>query len=207
MTSLRRSRLRAASILFLLVSTSVLGAPPVALGHAELDTIIPADKTTVLGEPPSEIVATFTQHLDPAKSSLRLVDSGNAVIAEGSTVDTDRLTMRLSVPATLAPGVYTVRWTSFSTDDGESDRGTTTFTLTAPTPPPSVAPTAAPSVAVTPSASPSALPSVAPAPSPSPPPTAPVASTADALIPIVVVVLALLGLGLWLLRGRARRAG
>ena len=113
-------------------------------------------------------------------------------------------TMRLALTEGLAPGTYTIRWTSFSTEDNEQARGTTTFTVAAastpsPSPTPSVA-TAAPSVA------PSVAPSIPPAgsASPSAPPTAPAASTGDAVIPIVAALLVLAGLGVWLLRGRTR---
>ena len=201
MTSRRPARLVAA-VAF--VTLLVLAAPAAVLGHAELDEVSPADKSTVAGAP-AEIVMTFTQDLDPARSNIRLVNAANTVVADASTVDAPR-TMRLPVPTDLPPGVYTARWVSFSSEDNEQDRGTTTFTITAATPPPTVAPTAPPSVA--PSVSPTLAPSVPPsvAPSPSAPPTSPTTSTTDALLPIVVVVPAVLGLGLWLLRGRARRA-
>jgi methionine-rich copper-binding protein CopC len=201
MTPRRLGRRAVAVALFVLL---VASTPPAVLGHAELATVSPADTSTVQGSP-DEIVMTFTQNLDPAKSSIRLVDAVGKVIVEGSTVAAGRpRELDLVVPVPLAPGVYTIRWTSFSTEDGEQARGTTTFTVAAaPTPSPTPLPT--PSAAA-PSVSPSVAPSLAPtvAPSPSPPPTAPAASTGDALVPIVFALLVLAGLGLWLLRGRSR---
>ena len=202
MTTRHPARLAAALPVLLLV---VVGLPGAVQAHAGLDTVNPKDASTVVG-PPSEVVMTFTQHLDPARSNIKLVNAGGTVVAQDSTVDADKLTMRLPVPSDLPAGAYTARWVSFSTDDNEQDRGTTTFTVTAATPPPTAPPTAPASVA--PSASPSAAvasdaPSVAP--SASPGATTPTASTTDALIPIVVVVLAILGLGAWF-AARSRRA-
>ena len=55
-----------------------------AFGHAELATMTPADKSTV--PPPTEIVATFTEDLDPAGSSLVVVDPSISVLAQGGNV-------------------------------------------------------------------------------------------------------------------------
>ena len=197
------SRLRRAARLALVLAFVV---PSIALGHAELEAIDPPDRGTVTGSP-TEIVGSFSQTLDPAKSSFRVVNAANSVVAEGGTIDPDKTTMRLVLTTPLGPGSYTIRWTSFSTEDNEQERGTTTFTVVAATPPPSATP--APSVAAStpPSAAPSpSLATPAPVASSSAPPSAPAATTSDVLIPIVVVVLAILGLGLWLLRGRSRRA-
>ena len=193
--------------LFLALIGGALIGPTAALADAELDTATPADKSTVQGSP-TEIVMTFTQHLDPAKSSIRLVDAGGTVIAEGSTVDADRTPMRLASASPLAAGVYTTRWTSFSADDAEQDRGTTTFTVVAaPSAAPSSAPSVGPSVGPSAAASiaaPSIVTSVAPSAAPSPAPTTPAASTGDVVIPVAVALIVLVGLGLWLLRGRGR---
>jgi methionine-rich copper-binding protein CopC len=193
----------------------LLIAPGVALAHAELDTVTPKDKGTVPA--PTQIVMTFTENLNPSGSNIRLVDASNAVIAQGGTVDPStpkQMTLDLSATP-LAPGAYTIRWTSTSALDGDVARGTTTFTATAATAPPA-SPSAAPSA-------PSAEPSVADSPSPAASPTgissdAPVASGSDtsggsgstsgtdAIVPIVVGVAVLGGLGWWLLRGRSRSA-
>ena len=199
----RASQTRRASIAFvaaLLAGLIVL--PATALGHAELDTVIPADKATVQG-PPAEIVMTFTETLDPAKSSIKLVDAGGTVIVEGSTVDTsDAKVMRLALPAGLAAATYTARWISASAQDGDLDHGTTTFTVeAAATPSPSSTPAPAESATAAPASAP---PSIAPSPAASAAPTAATASTSDAIVPIVVALAVLVGLGLWLLRGRAR---
>ena len=187
----------------LAVLSVLLAAPATALGHAELDTVSPADKSTVEGSP-TEIVTTFTQDLDPAKSSIRVVDAAGKVVVQGGTVAAGSpREMVLALATPLPPGAYQIRWISFSSEDDERDSGTTTFTVTAaPTP----SPTTAPSASIAPSEPASVAPSIAPSvvPAPSAPPTTPAASTSDALIPIVAVLVVIAALGLWLLRGRSR---
>jgi methionine-rich copper-binding protein CopC len=181
-------------------------APAVALGHAELATASPADKSTV-STPPTEIVFTFSEPVVPAKSSLKLVDASGKIVADGSTVDpTDPKTMRLAV-SPQPPGTYTVRWTTASALDGDIAHGTTTFTIAAATPSPSQVPSASPSVAASEAATPSPS---APAPSASPSAsgdTGTQTSTSDAVIPVIAALLILGVLGLWLLRSRSRRVG
>jgi len=192
----------------LLVATVLLILAPSAVrGHAELDTISPADKSS--GPSPTEIVGTFVQNLDPSKSSFALVDSTGTVVAKGGQVASDDVRkMTLPLTAPLAPGAYEIRWTTVSTEDGELARGTTTFTVVAATPSPSVAPsaTASPSTAPSVSASPSAAPVASPSPSPSRG-GGTSTSTSDALIPVIAALIVLGALGLWLLRGRSRRVG
>jgi methionine-rich copper-binding protein CopC len=192
----------------LLVATVLLIlAPSAVLGHAELDTISPADKSS--GPSPTEIVGTFVQNLDPSKSSFALVDSTGTVVAKGGQVASDDVRkMTLPLTAPLAPGAYEIRWTTVSTEDGELARGTTTFTVVAATPSPSVAPsaTASPSTAPFVSASPSAAPVASPSPSPSSG-GGTQTSASDAVIPVIAALIVLGALGLWLLRGRSRRVG
>jgi len=177
--------------------------PAVVLGHAELATASPADRSTVT-TPPSEIVFTFTEPLVPAKSSLKLVDGAGKIVAQDSTVDAaNARTMRL-VLSQLPPGPYTIRWTTASALDGDIAHGTTSFTLAAPTPSLIQAPSAGSSASVA-SPAPSSVAAV-----PSPPPsggTGIPTSTADAIIPVIAAVIIVAALGLWLRRGRSRRAG
>ena len=190
------------------VLVTLLVAPAVARAHAELDTVSPADKSTVVGSP-SEIVMTFVQNLDPTKSSIKIVDASSKVVVQGGTFPAGKpREMDLAIATPLAPATYSIRWTTVSTEDGETAHGTTTFTVQAapsPTPSPSTAPSVAPSEAASAPASASPAPSAAaPSAAPSSPPTAPAPSTSDAVIPVVIAVIVLAGLGVWLLRGRAR---
>jgi methionine-rich copper-binding protein CopC len=201
--SLPRPRRSVAAVA--LATVCLLLLPGIVLGHAELATMTPADKSTV--PPPTEIVATFTENLDPSGSNLAVVDSGGKVLAQGGTVDaTDKKQMTLDLSTTpLSPGSYTIRWTSKSADDGDLDRNTTTFTVIAATPVPSVAPSATPPASGSASASVAPPSSAAPSPSPSGG-TGTTTSSTDALIPIVIVLIAVVALGAWLLRGRGRSA-
>jgi methionine-rich copper-binding protein CopC len=183
-----------------------LAIPAAVLAHAELDTMTPANGSTVTTAP-TQIVATFTETLDPSKSSIVVLFNG-AQIASGGQVDaTDAKKMTLALPATLQAGHYEVRWTSASAQDGDLDRGTTGFDY-APAATP--APTASSAASATPAASaaPTPSPSIASvAPSPSGDPTSTSASTTDLLLPIIVAVIVVAGLGYWLLRGRSRSGG
>jgi methionine-rich copper-binding protein CopC len=204
--STRRTARRFAAVSALLILAAMV--PAVVLGHAELATASPADKATVTGSPP-EIVFTFTEAVVPSKSSLKLVDGGGHIVADGSTVDpTDAKKMHLVVRP-QPPGMYTVRWTTASTLDGDIAHGTTTFTIVAASPSPSVVPSTsvAPSVAASPAASPpvgASSPSASAAPSDG---TGTLASTSDAVIPVIAALLILAALAFWLLRSRSRRVG
>jgi methionine-rich copper-binding protein CopC len=196
-------RLRRSLAVLVGASLLLILLPVAALAHAELDTISPADKSS--GPPPQQIVGTFVENVDPSKSSYTVVDASGKVVVSGGEVDpanTKRMTLALPV---LAPGGYTIRWTTLSADDNEIARGTTTFTVVAASPSPSATPVPSASVAASASPSASAPPSAAPSPSPSGGTGTPT-STTDALIPIVAVLVVLALLGLWLLRGRGRRA-
>jgi len=203
----RPGRGRSVTLLSAAVTLVALLIPSVALAHAELDTITPANGSTV-DVAPTQIVATFTEELDPAKSSIVVLNAGGAQIATGGTVAADdKKKMTLALPA-LEAGTYQVRWTSTSAQDGDIDRGTTGFTYApaaTPSPTPSAAASATPESSVAATPSPSVAPTVAP--SPSADTTTPTSSTTDLLIPIVVAVILIAGLGYWLLRGRSRTSG
>ena len=183
-----------------------LAVPAAVLGHAELDTMTPANGSTVSAAP-AQIVATFTEPLDPSKSSLVLVTAGGAQLASGGVVAADDAKKMTLALASLAAGAYEIRWTTASALDGDLDRGTTTFTYApaAPSASPSSAASAtlAASTAATPP--PSVAASVAPSPSGNGQPAS--TSTSDLLIPIVVAVILVAGLGYWLLRGRSASGG
>jgi methionine-rich copper-binding protein CopC len=193
---------RSVTVVAALVMVAAL-LPASVLAHAELDTVEPADGSTV-EVAPTEIVMTFTQDVDIARSSIVVVTGGTEVANGGEVDPAAPRTMTLALPA-LEPGAYEVRWTTFSAEDGEGpERGVTTFTFTPPPPTstPVPTPTPEPSATPAPTAASTPSPTASPAPSPSAE-TAPTTSTADVLIPIIVAVLLIAGLAYWLTRRRS----
>jgi hypothetical protein len=193
-------------LVLIAIGAIALALPAAAAAHAELETVFPADGTTVT-EAPTEIVMTFTEALDPAKSSIVLAEVGNPPLLSGGKVSADDpKRMTLAVPE-LPAGVYEIRWTSASAEDGDLDRGTTHFTY-APPPP---APTDDVSTPPSPSASPSAAtasPSASASPSPSPSSsTTPTASGTDVLLPIIAALVVIALFAAWLVRNRSRGRG
>ena len=198
-TSVIRRRFRAAAVVAA-VLVALLASPVAVLAHAELETVDPADGATVTVAP-TEIVMTFSEALDPAKSSIVVALIGGDEVASGGVVDPAEPTrMTLAIPE-LTAGEYELRWTSASAVDGDLDRGTTMFTYAPPPPTPSATASAAPSP--TPPASPAS--STSPSPSPSPSADGTPASATDVIVPIVAAIVVLVVLGGWLLsRSRGR---
>ncbi len=188
---------------------AVVGAGT-TLAHAELVASDPADGE-VLDTTPTTIRLAFSENLDPSKSSFRLLGPDGGVIGTGEATAAKAMSLE---PAPLSDGTYTIKWTSASADDGDIERGQFTFTvqLAAASQPPSAPPSAsiAPSASapgsVAPSiAPPTTAPSVAPTPAASAAPTTPASSTSDVLLPIVIGLLLVGGVGGFVLR-RSRGA-
>jgi copper resistance protein C len=174
-----------------------------ALGHVALASSDPADGA-VLATPPTVVTLTFTEGLQAAKSSFRIVADGTDVATARAEGDGD--TSMTVTGLQLQPGNYVIRWTAAG-DDGHVERGRVTFTVQEPTPSPSPTPTgpASESASGSPSASPLATPSVTPEPSPSGD-TTPVASGGtDVLLPIIAA-LAIVGVVAYLVLRRSRTA-
>lgn len=103
-------------VLALVVSTGS------ALAHAYPKTSDPAPNARLEGAP-AHLGITFDSPIDPRGSSMLLMDSTGSVVA--TTADQVDGNTRTSIsPATdLAPGPYTVAWTSLSTEDGHAAQG------------------------------------------------------------------------------------
>lgn len=182
---------RRAPVLTIAILAALL-VPGVALAHAELVSSEPADGSTV-GTDPGTISATFSETIDPGRSSMELRSPSGQTVATG-TVDASQTSMTLPYPA-LDPGTYTVRWTTVTPDDNGVERGTFTIVVAA--------------ASGSPGASTASLVPVDIAVSPSPAASAESGSAttgsnglADVLLPLIVVVLVVGGL-LLLLRRRA----
>jgi methionine-rich copper-binding protein CopC len=87
-----------------------------AFAHAMLDKAVPAVGGRVAASPP-RVELVFTERLEPAFSSVQVLDaSGHRVDRGDSTVDAkERRRMAVSLPA-LAPGRYKVTWRAVSVD-------------------------------------------------------------------------------------------
>lgn len=197
----RRSRTVAAAAA--LVVLLVAGAAPV-FAHAELVSSDPADGAQ-LATSPATITLTFSEGV-VGKSAFNLILNGQT-IGTGKAANDGDTTMTLG-GLSLEPGAYTIQWTSVA-DDGDLLRGTIKFTVlqgSAPSAPAS--PTVAPSAGASDAASSTPAPTVA-AVSPSPQAsadTAPASSSGnDVLLPIVIGLLIVAGVGAILLQ-RSRRA-
>jgi len=108
------TRLTRLAILPLAAAACIASAP--AAAHAFLDHALPAVGSTV-HESPREIRLWFTEQLEPAFSSIRVLDSsGKEVDARDSHVDAaDAMVLTASLPV-LAPGSYRVVWRVVSVD-------------------------------------------------------------------------------------------
>jgi methionine-rich copper-binding protein CopC len=191
----------AASVVGVLLALEL--ALPV-LAHADLVSSSPADKA-VLATPPESVTLTFSEDLDAAKSSFKLL-SGAGTIGTGQ-VGATPTAMTLG-GLSLAPGDYTIQWTSMSTDQ-HLLRGTLTFTvLPAPSATASSVSPASPSEA--PSAGSSSSAGAEPTQSPGALASAatnePIqAASGDVILPIIVALALVAGVGAYVLR-RSRRA-
>ncbi len=187
----------------------VLMIPGLALGHAELETATPADKSTVT-EPVAEVSGIYSEAMTPKGSSLVVKDSNGTVVADG-TVDPDDDTRMVATPATpLGNGTYRVESTSVATD-GHIEHATWAFTVAvaatpSPTPVATPSPTVGASAVATaiPTAAPAtALPSAAPTPTPSGDGSS-TGSSGDVVLPIIVALIALGAGAAYLLTRRNR---
>jgi len=100
----------------LLAFASAMTFVSLAGAHAFLDHAAPAVGSTVHGAP-AQVKLWFTQQLEPAFSSVRVLDrSGRQVDKADPQVDrADATLLRVSLPQ-LAPGTYRVAWRVLSVD-------------------------------------------------------------------------------------------
>ncbi len=100
----------------LLVTALLASGAAAALAHAFLDHALPAVGSTSHGSPP-ELRLWFTQELEPAFSTVKVVDSSGKQVDKGdASVDAqDRKLLKVSLPP-LAPGTYKVMWRVTSVD-------------------------------------------------------------------------------------------
>jgi hypothetical protein len=95
---------------------AALALPAGALAHAFLDRAVPAVGSKVHGQP-AEVRLRFSQPLEPAFSTVRVVDAGGEQVdRKDKQLDPgDASVLKVSLPK-LAPGVYRVVWRVLSVD-------------------------------------------------------------------------------------------
>jgi hypothetical protein len=99
-----------------LILSALLALPPSAAAHALLAKSEPA-RRAVLSKPPPQVRLWFNERLEPAFSSLTVLDAaGKPVTAAAAEVaGEDPKLLRLTLPP-LAPGSYTVQYQVLSVD-------------------------------------------------------------------------------------------
>jgi len=103
-------------------------SPNAALAHGVLERATPAAGSTVHGSP-AEVKLSFSQALEPAFSTVRVLNAGGKQVArKDQTLDAaDARELRVSLPP-LTPGAYRVIWRVLSRD-GHVTRGDLSFTV------------------------------------------------------------------------------
>jgi len=98
------------------VLLAALASPAAALAHAFLDRAVPSVGGTVHGKP-TEVRLRFSQPLEPAFSTVRVLDAGSKQVdrKDKGLDPADASVLRVSLPP-LPPGVYRVVWRVLSTD-------------------------------------------------------------------------------------------
>jgi methionine-rich copper-binding protein CopC len=172
-----------------------LATAAVAAGHSELVSSDPAAGETIGPVRDTPITLIFSETLKTGSKADIIGPAGKIGTA---TIDRYDDTMLVFTPTgPLAPGTWSIDWTSIATD-GDVLRGKIPFTVDAAvTLSPSPTVSAAPSATATATAT--ATPSPSPAPSPSP---SQANSSSDVLLPVIAAILAIVVLGLVLLRSR-----
>lgn len=114
-------RLLVPSVIALLIAA--LTSP--AFAHAAYEGSDPNDGSTV-SQPPSRVIADFTERLNPDASSLSVYDPcGNQVDQQDSLIANDRITVSMSADK---QGTYVVRFEVLSAVDGHPTSGEFSFT-------------------------------------------------------------------------------
>jgi copper resistance protein C len=163
--------MRTATIARLCVVFAWLVAAAPAAAHSELVSSIPAAGSTLNPIPATPVVLSFSETLKTG-SKADIVGPDGSTIATAGIDPSDDTKLSWAPTAPLAPGSWTIRWTSIATD-GDVLRGTISFQVAGALAAPSATPTA-----------------------PQP------ASTTDAILPVIAAVVVIAVLGLVLLRRR-----
>jgi len=112
----------------LMLGVGVMCAPA-ASAHALLKTSDPAASAT-MAQPPIQVTLTFSEETSATKSGGSVMDASGAAVSTGFKVDlNDRTKMTIALKSSLDSGVYTVRYNTFTDDDGGIVDDRFTFTV------------------------------------------------------------------------------
>ncbi len=103
-----------------------LAAAGAVSAHMAYSKSMPA-KDAKLNASPDHLQVWFTQDPEPALSQISL-EGPDGEVSLGKTTVGDEKSLVAEVPATLAPGSYTVKWRSAG-DDGHVLRGDFAFSI------------------------------------------------------------------------------
>lgn len=129
-----RGRRLAATLAFLafLAGLAWLFAPGTLAAHANLASSEPAQNSE-LEEAPARVIIWFTEPIEPALSSIRVLDASGKQVDHGNSVVDDLNPLVMSVGLGEVPdGTYTVAWKNVSTVDGHRVRGSFIFAVGQP---------------------------------------------------------------------------
>ena len=118
-------------VLLALLFTTVLNIGIAQAHGVEVLRSVPADKA-VIEMMPDQIVAQFSEELDPTHSTLEVFDAqGNSLGQRSSRIDLNDVkhaTLTMVPPPSLPKGAYTVRW-HVTLLDGDASEGQFGFVL------------------------------------------------------------------------------
>jgi copper transport protein len=122
--NLRRNR-RAVILVLGLWAVSAATGP--ASAHAVIERSDPP-ANAALRQSPAQVVLRFTEPVDPALSSITVVDRNGKPVSGRTTVSADGRGAAVPLPA-LGDGVYTVKWRVLSALDGHATSGLFLFAV------------------------------------------------------------------------------
>ena len=97
-----------------------------ANAHANLVSSDPAKNATIAS--PTKITLHFSEELEMKVSGLKLTDIDGKVVPVKAVTAPDAKSLSAAPAAPLAPGLYTIAWTSMG-DDAHKMTGTVSFTV------------------------------------------------------------------------------
>ncbi len=122
-------RLRLPSMLVAAIA-ALLALPAAGLGHAALESSLPADGQ-VVADSPAKVSLSFTEPVENAIGEIRVFDGQAVRVDAGRTRSESASVLATAIPERLANGTYTVSWRIVSAD-GHPIEGAFVFHVGAP---------------------------------------------------------------------------